>query len=305
MVASDYTLVMKHEEGVNLLSNLITKGLAFLILNKMDISDSSLMRRNIEKLFSNLFLNLNYYETKNSEYYRYIRWYIESIPTLKHVVKPVFSKITESRKLRVGFLTGDLVYHPVSYILNGIVEHMDKEKFEVYTFSTTEPKPDNSLQNKIRNFSDCFVDLHDKDCDTIARTITSNNIDVLIEMTGHTSNGSELTNVLRYKPARVIANYFAFPNSYGILEVDYKIGDKIVFPKGLEKAYVEKFCKIEGGFHTYKPIVELSVNKREHKGIVFGCTNNPKKYRPDWIKAVGKILNQVPDSKLKMRYERI
>ena len=302
MVASDFTLVMKHSDGVDMLSNLVTKGLAFLILNKMDITDKSLMRQNLEKLFSNIFLNLNYYDTRNSEYYRYIRWYMDSIPTLKHVSKPYFKKIGENRKLRIGFLTGDLVYHPVSYILNGIVEHMDKTKFEIHMFSTTEKKDDNTMQNKIRKYSDHFYDLHGNDSDQIAQTIISKDIDLLIEMTGHTSNGSDLTNVLRYKPARVIANYFAFPNSYGIAEVDYKIGDDVVFPKGLNKFYVEKFCKIENGFHVYKPIVELSVNKKEHKGIVFGCTNNPKKYRPDWIKCVSKILKEVPDSKLKMRY---
>jgi predicted O-linked N-acetylglucosamine transferase (SPINDLY family) len=302
MVASDYTLTMKHNEGVELLSNLITKGLAFLILNKMDIEDSSLMRKNIEKLFSNVFLNLNYYETKNSEYYRFIRWYMDAIPTLKHVKKPLFTKVNGCRKIRVGFLTGDLVYHPVSYILNGIVENFDKNKFEVHTFSTTEKKEDNSLQNKIRKYSDYFYDLNDKDSDQVAQTIIEKDIDVLIEMTGHTSNGSELTNVLRYKPARVVANYFAFPNSYGIAEVDYKIGDNIVFPKGLDKFYVEKFCKIENGFHTYKPILDVVVNKKEHSGIVFGCTNNPKKYRPEWIKCVSKILKEVEGSKLKMRY---
>jgi predicted O-linked N-acetylglucosamine transferase (SPINDLY family) len=208
MVASDYTLTMKHNEGVELLSNLITKGLAFLILNKMDIEDSSLMRKNIEKLFSNVFLNLNYYETKNSEYYRFIRWYMDAIPTLKHVKKPLFTKVKGCRKIRVGFLTGDLVYHPVSYILNGIVENFDKNKFEVHTFSTTEKKEDNSLQNKIRKYSNYFYDLNDKDSDQVAQTIIEKDIDVLIEMTGHTSNGSELTNVLRYKPARIIANYF-------------------------------------------------------------------------------------------------
>lgn len=302
MVASDYTLVMKHSEGIDLLSNLITKGIAYLILNKVEMNVPSQMRRNIEKLFCNIFLNLNYYEQRNSEYYRYMRWYMDAVPTLKHISKPYFNKIGSTRKLRIGFLTGDLVYHPVSYILNGIVEHMDKSKFEIHMFSTTEKRDDNSMQNKIRKYSDKFYDLHGNDSDQIAQTIISKDIDVLIEMTGHTSNGSELINVLRYKPARVIANYFAFPNSYGIAEVDYKIGDDVVFPKGLNKFYVEKFCKIENGFHTYKPIVDIKVKRKEHKGIVFGCTNNPKKYRPDWIKCVSKILKEVPDSKLKMRY---
>jgi predicted O-linked N-acetylglucosamine transferase (SPINDLY family) len=136
----------------------------------------------------------------------------------------------------------------------------------------------------------------------IKDAILADDLDLLIEMTGHTSTGTNLLNVIRYKPARVIAQYFAFPNTYGISEVDFKIGDKHVFPVGLEKYYVEDFCKLKGGLHTYHPIQPVLVPKTPHKGIIFGCTNNPKKYRPAWIKRVAAILKRVPDSTLKCRY---
>jgi predicted O-linked N-acetylglucosamine transferase (SPINDLY family) len=301
MVVSDFTMVMQHEQGMDLLTNLIQKAMAFLELNKLDLGTTSQMRTNLEKLFSNLFLNMNYFETRNPEQLRQIQYYMTHLPALKEVVKPKFIKIVPGRKLRIGFLSGDLVYHPVSYILNGIVEHMNKDRYDIHIFSTTENK-DNSLQTKIRKDATVFHELHGKSVIDVKDTIVKDDIDVLIEMTGHTSNGSELVNVLRWKPARVLANYFAYPNSYGLAEMDYKIGDTVVFPPGLERYYVEGFCKIKGGLHTYKPIVELSVNPLAHEGIMFGCTNNPKKYRPGWIRAVAKILKGVEGSKIKMRY---
>jgi len=301
MVVSDFTMVMRHEQGIDLLTNLIQKAMAFLELNKIDMKQPSQMRINIEKLFSNLFLNINYFETRNPEQLRQLQYFKEHLPALQEVVKYSFSKIPSNRKLRVGFLSGDIVFHPVSYIMNGIIEHMDKERFDIHIFSTTEKK-DNSLQNKIRKDSTVFHDLYQKTVNEIKDVIATDDIDVLIEMTGHTSNGTDLINVLRWKPARVIANYFAYPNSYGLAEMDYKIGDSVVFPVGLEKYYMEGFCKINGGFHTYKPIMDFLVKHNKHEGIVFGCTNNPKKYRPNWIKAVSKILKGVEGSKLKMRY---
>jgi predicted O-linked N-acetylglucosamine transferase (SPINDLY family) len=48
--------------------------------------------------------------------------------------------------------------------------------------------------------------------------------------------------------------------------------------------------------------MEFLVKHNKHDGIVFGCTNNPKKYRPNWIKSVSNILKGVEGSKLKMRY---
>ena len=302
MVVSDFTTVMRHEEGIRLLTDLLTKGLAFFKLHKMDIAKPGQMRNNLEKLFSNLFLNLNYGETRNAEHWRYVKYFMEEIPPLADLVKPKFARINTHRKLRVGFLTGDLVYHPVSYIMNGIIEHFDKSRFETHIFSTTNVLKDNMLQNKMRADASVFYDLVDKKSEEVCDAIIAADIDVLIEMTGHTSNGADLGNVLRRKPARVIANYFAYPNTYGIPEVDFKIGDKVVFPKGLEKFYAEDFCKIEGGLHTYKPIKPMPVKRIDHTGIVFGCTNNPKKYRPAWIKCVAKILKAVEGSRIKFRY---
>jgi len=302
MVVGDYCMVMHHEEGIKQLADIITKALAFIELHKIDLKVPSVTRNNLEKLFSNLFLNLNYYEINNKEHFRNIQYFIKHMPPLISAQKSLFSKIPPNRKLRIGFMSGDLVYHPVSYILNGIVEHFDKSRFDVCLFSTTEKKLDNSLQNKLRKEATEFIDLHGQSITAIIDAIKINDIDLLIEMTGHTTTGTDLLNVVRAKPARVIAQYFAYPNTYGIPEIDYKIGDKYVFPTGLDSYYVEKFCVLKGGMHTYKPVVELSVNKMAHEGIVFGCTNNPKKYRPAWIKCVATILKRVPGSKYKARY---
>lgn len=302
MITSDYTLVMKHEEGHALMTDLLAKGLAFAKLHKVDLSLPTMNRGNIEKLFSNLFLNMNYFDSSNPNFYNAVKYFQENMPDQKlSRVKKVFAPITAGRKLRIGFLSGDYVYHPVSYVLNGIVEHLDKSKFDIYLFSTSKRDDTNKLQLKMRRDATEFCDMKDN-IEDVVETIESKDIDVLVEMCGHTTNGTTLINALRMKPARVVAQYFAFPNTYGLNTVDYKIGDAFVFPAGLERYYTEKFCKINGGMHTYKPILELEVKRVKNKHITFGCFNNPKKFRSDWIKAVCKILKAVDGSKLKMRY---
>jgi len=302
MTVADYMLVGKHEEGISMLLNILQKGFAYAELHKIDLKKPSLIRGNIEKLFCNLFLNLNYCETRNPEFLKSVNYYKTSLPPLLDIVKPVFAKKDPAAKRRIGFLSGDFIYHPVSYILSGIVANFDKTRYEPVVFSTTPKSPANRMQQSLRDNAFAFHDLENKSTEEIAKIITEADVDLLIEMSGHTSNGPTLLGVLRHKPARVVAQYFAYPNTYGIPEVDYKIGDKHVFPPGLEAYYTEGFCKIEGGLHTYRPIVELSVNRKAHGGIVFGCTNNPKKYRPAWIHSVAAILKRVPGSKFKCRY---
>lgn len=302
MIVSDYTHVMKHEDGSRLMIDLITKAIAYADLHKIDLSANESLRVNIDKLFSNLFLNMNYFETSNPKMNTIFEFYKKALPDMKGSVRMLFDKIPRGRRIRVGFLSGDLMYHPVSYVLNGIVENLDKSKFEVFVFSTTKRDDANKMQSKIRGDSDKYFDLYDADVNGITSVILDQDIDLLIEMCGHTTNGTISINTLRNKPARVVAQYFAFPNSYGLEAVDFKIGDSVVFPKGLERYYTESFCKIEGGMHTYKPIIELEVKNKPHEGIVFSCFNNPKKYRPEWIKAVSSILKRVENSRLKLRY---
>lgn len=302
MITSDYTLVMKHEEGHALITDLIAKGLAFSKLNSVDLSQPTINRFNLERLFSNLFLNMNYFETSNPNFFNAVKYYQTHLPQLTSTrAIHKFGKITHGRKLRIGFLSGDYVYHPVSYVLNGIVEHLDKSKFEVYLFSTSRKDPTNKLQEKMRSHATEFLDFEDN-VQTLVDSIIEKDIDVLIEMCGHTTNGTTTINALRSKPARVVAQYFAFPNTYGLKTVDYKIGDSVVFPPGLDRYYTEKFCEIKGGMHTYKPIVDLEVKRIKNTHITFGCFNNPKKFRPEWIKSVCKILKAVTGSKLKLRY---
>lgn len=301
MVSGDLATIMKHEECIQQLSNVIEKGQAYALLKKIDLKKDTDIRRYLEKLYSNLFLNLNYYETNNPRYASFIKYYMENLPPMEGIVKPTFTKIT-NRKIRIGILSGDFIYHPVSYIINGIVKHIDKSKFDVYIFSSSVRDEKSTMQQRLIEDAKEFINIEKKSVQDMKNSIIEKDIDLLIEMCGHTSNGSDLLNVLRHKPARVIAQYFAFPNTYGLPEIDYKIGDDIVFPFGLDRYYNEKFCKVKNGFHTYNPIMPIKVNKKEHEGIVFGCTNNPKKYRPDWIKCVSQILKQVENSKLVLRY---
>jgi len=302
VMASDYHLIMKQEKGTEATIDIIQKIIAFMHLNKIDIKQETEPRSNVEKMFSNMLLNINYHETKNPETYKYFKFYNDTIPQLESIKSYTFNKIPKGRKLRIGFVTGDLCYHPVSYVMNGIVEHINKDKFDIFVISDGKRLEDNIMQKRVREHATEYIETKDKSLNEMCELIASKDIDVLVEMTGHTTNGARFPNMLRTKPARVVANYFAFPNTYGIKEIDYKIGDKHVFPVGIDKYYFEGLWKMPNGFHTYKPIMPVDLNRVKHEGIVFGCTNNPKKYRPVWIKCVAKILNAVPNSRIKMRY---
>jgi len=120
-------------------------------------------------------------------------------------------------------------------------------------------------------------------------------------MAGHT-NMSRI-NLLKCKPAKIIINYFGYPATYGIPEVDYKISDAHCTPSGTEKYFVEKLLRMPQGFQCYESPTndgtEIPLNKNlDYSTINFCCFNNPKKFNMNIINTFSQIIKLVPQSHL-------
>ena len=107
-----------------------------------------------------------------------------------------------NRKLRIGYLSGDFKSHSVAYFLEPILEHHDRTQFEITAYSNTE-KSDKVTQ-RLKSHCDRWRDvLWIRDDDALAppsSPIVDDQIDVLIELSGHTL-GNRLMVVLARKPA--------------------------------------------------------------------------------------------------------
>ncbi len=208
----------------------------------------------------------------------------------------------QHRKKRIGFMSADFRVHPVGYLLIGLLEHFDKSQFELTGFFTG--VGDNSdLWKRYRCAFDHYIDCHSMTSIEVAKLMRAMEMDVVIDLSGHTE-GTRL-DVLAHRPAPAQATYLGFPGTLGLPYIDYLISDPRIIPDELEQHYGEKILKLP---HCYLPrdnsvVPSPDTPKRSdfglpEEGVVFCSFNHDYKINPPLFKVWMDLLKEVPGSVL-------
>jgi len=205
-------------------------------------------------------------------------------------------------KIRLGFYSADFREHPVAQLLVELLEHFDRERFELYGFAFT-PDTGSPLRARISQAFDRFMDVStDSDEDVVALS-RSLGIDVAIDLGGHTEGARTALFAQRAAPIQV--NYLGFPGTMGADCIDYILADPVVCPPGSEKFYTEKIARLP---HCFMPrdrrqaISDKPMQRQDfglpEQGFVFCCFNNHQKLNPYTFDIWMRLLKAMPDSVL-------
>ncbi len=140
------------------------------------------------------------------------------------------------RRLRIGYLSADFRIHAVAFHLPELFSAQDRSRFEVYGFSLS-PPVDSDIRNRIIQAVDHFVDIHAFDHATAAQKIAQREIDVLVDLQGHTQFSRP--EILAFRPAPIQVSYLGYPGTLGADFIDYIFADDYVIPKQDENYYSE------------------------------------------------------------------
>jgi len=256
----------------------------------------------LKHAISNLIFTNNY-DFKDSQYMEECLSYEQLIPIEPYTIVP-FTKQCNPR-LRIGFLSGDFKNHPVTYILNGFLPSLITYPVDIYIINDTpEKEKDATATLFLHTFVTNFTTITNLSILDSIKAIETLNLDILVDMCGHTScSTTKIMSILRTKPARVICNYFAYPGTTALKAVDFKLGDAVCLPESSKHFFSEEFQTIEGGMHSYKPVIDLPPSKvARTSNIRFCITNNPDKFSKPFKAAVIKILKALPSSTLVLSY---
>jgi len=103
-------------------------------------------------------------------------------------------------KIKIGYLTRDLRDHPIGHLVASLFGFHDRNQFTVYIYSYG--SPDNSYwSEKPRKETDNFTDVRFLGDLEIAKLINQDEIDILIDLVGHTQ-GARL-GITALKPAPI------------------------------------------------------------------------------------------------------
>lgn len=214
-------------------------------------------------------------------------------------VQSYANRIDPGRRLRIGFVSGDLRIHSVSYFVGSVLPDIDRNQFELWAYyhypkadlRTAELKPQFYAWRDIYNRSDAEV----------ARQIRDDKIDILIDLSGHTSHNRLA--VFAEKPAPVQVSWVGYPNTSGLPQIDYRLTDAYADPEGeADNYYTERLWRLPHGFLCYSPpasaprVAESPCCSRGY--VTFGSFNNRQKIGPECVALWSAVLRAIPDSRL-------
>ncbi|HEX4273158.1 MAG TPA: tetratricopeptide repeat protein, partial [Rhizomicrobium sp.] len=111
-------------------------------------------------------------------------------------------------RVRLGYISSDFCQHPVPLLIARLIELHDRERFEVYGFSTG--LNDNSpIRARIEKAFDRFHDVQGQPAHVVANLLRQQEVDILIDLTGHTEG--DHFEILGHRPCPVQVNYLGYP----------------------------------------------------------------------------------------------
>lgn len=200
------------------------------------------------------------------------------------------------RKIRVGFVGRDFNGHSAQLSFGVLLSHYNRDLFQVIVYNDNPIKDPVSV--KMESQVDCWRDTHRLSDEDIAGVIRADNIDVLIDLQGHTANTRLL--VFARKPAPIQITGLGFGHSTGMKAMDYIFTDPVLMPSQFRNLLPEKPIDLKTFIHLPKPPYELErVQPFKKNGfITFGNFGSVFKITPIVINTWANILGSVDDSEL-------
>jgi len=146
------------------------------------------------------------------------------------------------RKLRVGYVSADLRQHAVAYFIEGVLRHHDHANFEIHAFDVS-PYAEDAVTLRLRGYVDHWHRLGERTDDEVASLIRNQQIDILVDLSGHTAYNRLLVFARRSAPVQV--SWFGYMNTTGLTSIDYRLTDGGLDPPGASDAlYTEKLFRL-------------------------------------------------------------
>lgn len=249
---------------------------------------------------SNYLMGIHYNpeRTKQEIFDAHLLWDQRYAPKTRQK-RPVPTNTDPDKKLRVGFISGGFRKHPVGWMITTALEHLPKDQFEIYCYSTQSTY--DGLTHRIRKSCDKWVSVIGYRDEVVADIIKKDEVDILVELSGHSAFNRLKTIALEPAPITIkwVGGLF---NTTGMQSMDYLLTDQYESPDGEEEFYTEKLVRMPDDYIAYVPpeyeikVAELPAKYNGY--ITFGCFNNPSKLNNDLLKVWADIMKSVPGSKL-------
>jgi predicted O-linked N-acetylglucosamine transferase (SPINDLY family) len=193
----------------------------------------------------------------------------------------------------------------VGFFLEGLLAHIDPARIELIAYPTHHREDE--LTARIRPYFSAWQPLFGINDRDAARLIHAGSVHILIDLSGHT--GHNRLPMFAWKPAPVQASWLGYFTTTGVAEIDYFLADEVGVPREQQAQFTESVWYLPDTRLSFTaPGFDLPVTPLPALTsgmITFGCFQNLTKLGNDVLELWAKILDALPDARLRIQYKQL
>jgi protein O-GlcNAc transferase len=204
-------------------------------------------------------------------------------------------------RLKVGYVSADFRTHSVAFFIEALLAHHDRSTVETYCYHTHGVR--DAVTERLATLADHWVPSAGLSDGDLAERLRADEIDILVDLSGHTGFNRLLTFARR--PAPVQVTYLGYPATTGLSAMDYRLVTWETDPAGSEAWHTERLYRLPRTLWCYRPGPDCPAVGGETPAsrngfVTFGSMNNLAKISEETIAVWGELLRELPGSRLVM-----
>ncbi|MCW2078111.1 UNVERIFIED_ORG: putative O-linked N-acetylglucosamine transferase (SPINDLY family) [Bradyrhizobium japonicum] len=204
------------------------------------------------------------------------------------------------RRIVIGYVAAEFWFHSAGFTLLPVLAHHDHSKFEIVCYSCSPVRDE--VTAKFESLADVWVEAGRLSDDQLADRIEADKVDILIDVSGHTT-GNRLP-VFARKPAPIQVSGFGHATGTGLRTMDYVLADPVFIPQSARHLLAEKVhdlpCLI-----TIDPILDVPPSELpmlRNGYVTFGVFNRIYKISDEAIRVWSRVMREVTGSKIIIKH---
>jgi predicted O-linked N-acetylglucosamine transferase (SPINDLY family) len=198
------------------------------------------------------------------------------------------------RRIVIGYVSADFREHSAAIAFLPVLRHRDRERFELICYSCS-PKQD-ATTALCRSLVDRWVDAWQLNDNKLADRIEADQVDILVDLSGH-SAGNQLP-MFALKPAPIQVTAFGHVSGTGLPVMDYLLADPITIPEEVRPLFAEKIYDLPALITIEPPpdIPPTPLPMLRNGHVTFGVFNRADKISDAALAVWSKLMQAVPGS---------
>ena len=102
-----------------------------------------------------------------------------------NIALPKIAKRQRHNKIRIGYVSSDFRRHPISYSIVGLIEALDRDRFDVIGISLGSEDP-SDIGQRMKRALNKFIDVSRMSDQAVAQLMRELEVDIAIDLMGYT-----------------------------------------------------------------------------------------------------------------------